>query len=88
MASRKTRKNHNHSIQHLLELPSNRESKVPGFSTKEHTLPLSIPTPRQVPVTVLHPFPKKVSVVNIENLFVICNDNKGSRMILEKFVRV
>ncbi|KYN01208.1 hypothetical protein ALC62_08051 [Cyphomyrmex costatus] len=58
MASRKTRQNH--SIQHLLELPSNRESKLSRFPVKEHTQP-SMTTPRQVPVTVLHPSPKKVS---------------------------
>ncbi|KYN41707.1 hypothetical protein ALC56_03850 [Trachymyrmex septentrionalis] len=63
MASRKTRQNH--SIQHLLELPSNRESKLSRFPVKEHTqLPPSMPTPRQVPVTVLHPSPKKLRKVS------------------------
>ncbi|TGZ47435.1 Uncharacterized protein DBV15_00131 [Temnothorax longispinosus] len=63
MASRKTRQNH--SIQHLLELPSNRESKLLRFPVKEHTqLPPSMPTPRQVPVTVLHPSPKKLREVS------------------------
>ncbi|XP_018368507.1 PREDICTED: uncharacterized protein LOC108764667 [Trachymyrmex cornetzi] len=61
MASRKTRQNY--SIQHLLELPSNRESKLSRFPVKEHTQLLpSMPTPRQVPVTVLHPSPKKASL--------------------------
>ncbi|EFN74358.1 hypothetical protein EAG_03318 [Camponotus floridanus] len=63
MASRKTRQNH--SIQHLLELPSNRESKLPRFPAKEHTQsPPSMPTLRQVPVTVLHPSPKKLCEVS------------------------
>ncbi|KAF7411928.1 hypothetical protein HZH66_000824 [Vespula vulgaris] len=57
MASKKTRKNH--SIQHLLELPSSRETKPSQFSTKEPTRSLPISTPRQVPITVLHPTPKK-----------------------------
>ncbi|CAK9818826.1 hypothetical protein ANTPLA_LOCUS9963 [Anthophora plagiata] len=57
MASKKTRQNH--SIQHLLELPSNRETKLPLYSGKESTQTSLIPTPRQVPVTVLHPSPKK-----------------------------
>ncbi|KOC69886.1 hypothetical protein WH47_09104 [Habropoda laboriosa] len=59
MASKKTRQNH--SIQHLLELPSNRETKLPLYSAKESTQTPLVPTPRQVPVTVLHPSPKKVS---------------------------
>ncbi|KYM82370.1 hypothetical protein ALC53_07158 [Atta colombica] len=62
MASRKTRQNH--SIQHLLELPSNRESKLLRFPVKEHTQLPSMPTPRQVPVTVLHPSPKKMHKVS------------------------
>ncbi|KAI4496195.1 hypothetical protein M0804_000005 [Polistes exclamans] len=58
MASKKIRKNH--SIQHLLELPSSRETKQPSqFSSKQPTRSLPISTPRQVPITVLHPTPKK-----------------------------
>lgn len=59
MASKKTRQNH--SIQHLLELPTNSETKLPVYSAKEPIQPPVIPTPRQVPVTVLHPTPKKVN---------------------------
>ncbi|EZA49660.1 hypothetical protein X777_12205 [Ooceraea biroi] len=71
MASRKTRKNH--SIQHLLELPSNRESKLPRFPVKDHAdHPPSMPTPRQVPVTVLHPSPKKIENITAEGVLGIC----------------
>ncbi|KAK2584850.1 hypothetical protein KPH14_006288 [Odynerus spinipes] len=67
MASKKTRQNH--SIQHLLELPSSREAKPLPFS-KEPTQPtLPIPTtPRQVPVTVLHPTPKKCAKVRLHSV--------------------
>ncbi|XP_043479047.1 uncharacterized protein LOC122509236 isoform X3 [Leptopilina heterotoma] len=59
MASKRTRKNH--SIQHLLELPSSRETRVPPFSFSKESAQLpSVPGPRQVPVTVLHPTPKKL----------------------------
>ncbi|KAL0122642.1 hypothetical protein PUN28_007395 [Cardiocondyla obscurior] len=75
MASKKTRQNH--SIQHLLELPSNRESKLLRFPVKEHTqLPPSMPTPRQVPVTVLHPSPKKKVIMDraLSNALMGTND--------------
>ncbi|XP_051174941.1 mucin-5AC isoform X2 [Leptopilina boulardi] len=59
MASKRTRKNH--SIQHLLELPSSRETRVPPFPFSKESAQLpSVPGPRQVPVTVLHPTPKKL----------------------------
>lgn len=87
MASRKTRQNH--SIQHLLELPPNRESKLPGFPAEEHTQsPPSMPTPRQVPVTVLHPSPKKVSGPRIYHAVIIrrrLSLSRGGRVIRMKF---
>nr|XP_046484061.1 AT-rich interactive domain-containing protein 1A-like [Neodiprion pinetum] len=59
MAARKTRQNH--SIQHLLELPSSARParKTPPEPDKESQQHPTPSTPRQVPVTVLHPTPKK-----------------------------
>ncbi|XP_044584778.1 uncharacterized protein LOC123265192 isoform X4 [Cotesia glomerata] len=54
MASKKSKQNH--SIQHLLELPSSRNER--GSESSEQQSPRT--TPRQVPVTVLHPTPKKL----------------------------
>lgn len=59
MASKKSKQNH--SIQHLLELPSSRNERLSENS--EQQSPRT--TPRQVPVTVLHPTPKKVSTLII-----------------------
>ncbi|XP_015121539.1 uncharacterized protein LOC107044249 [Diachasma alloeum] len=58
MASKKTKQNH--SIQHLLDLPSREEERR---IIDQHQQTRS--TPRQVPVTVLHPTPKKVIVDDI-----------------------
>ncbi|XP_063973790.1 uncharacterized protein LOC135160765 isoform X4 [Diachasmimorpha longicaudata] len=53
MASKKTKQNH--SIQHLLDLPSREEERRIVDQPQQ-----TRSTPRQVPVTVLHPTPKKL----------------------------
>lgn len=58
MASKKSRQNH--SIQHLLELPSSRCERTTGNQQEQQSTQA---TPRQVPVTVLHPTPKKVEII-------------------------
>ncbi|KAK0081071.1 hypothetical protein PV325_012835 [Microctonus aethiopoides] len=56
MASKKTRQNH--SIQHLLELPSTRSDRsIESQQSEQQSTIRAIP--RQVPVTILHPTPKK-----------------------------
>ncbi|KAK0093446.1 hypothetical protein PV326_013494 [Microctonus aethiopoides] len=66
MASKKTRQNH--SIQHLLELPSTRSDRsIESQQSEQQSTIRAIP--RQVPVTILHPTPKKYRFVNFLNKF-------------------